>query len=91
MCRNKHNKRSGKHRGKCIKSGNNECRKCPKNAKILGKIYPVTNGDLLAFDHTVHLIGNRTPNGLDVPHGDLLHGHMISQLGIVSLTFHKRK
>ena len=40
MCRNKRNKRSGKHRGKCIKSGNNECRKCPKNAKNIRKNIP---------------------------------------------------
>ena len=40
MCRNKHNKRSGKHRGKYIKSGNNECRKCPKNAKNIRKNIP---------------------------------------------------
>ena len=37
---NKHNKRSGKHSVKCIKSGNNECRKCPKNAKNIRKNIP---------------------------------------------------
>ena len=43
MCWNKHNKRSGKHSGKCIKSGNNECRKCPKNAKNIRKNIPCDN------------------------------------------------
>ena len=40
ICRNILNKRNGKHSGKCIKSGNNECRKCPKNAKNIRKNIP---------------------------------------------------
>ena len=40
MCWNKHNKRSGKHSVKGIKSRNNECRKCPKNAKNIRKNIP---------------------------------------------------
>ena len=46
MCWYKHNKRSGKHSVKCIKSGNNECRKCPKNAKNIRKNIPCDTADL---------------------------------------------
>ena len=41
MCRDKHNKRSGKYGRKCIKSGNNKCGKGPKNAKNIMKDIPL--------------------------------------------------
>ena len=55
MCRNKHNKRSGKHSGKCIKSGNNECRKCPKSAKNIRKNIPCDKVNVLSFDWNLNL------------------------------------
>ena len=39
------------------------------------------HGNLLAFDHTVHLIGNHTPHGLDVPHGYVLSSNVFPHLG----------